>query len=134
MNKINLISITKEELLALPKVSNINKRYESIIVVPGDTIHECGFNTITLIGLSRDKTAELITKDAVDILWFAITPRSLQKFSAFQIDMLPNAKCVRIYSSLYDFNVNVNGGIVDVNLVSRFNDLINKVNKDEKAE
>lgn len=132
--KINLISVTKEELLELPLVSDINKRYESIIVVPGDTIHESGFNTITVIGLSKDKTADLITKDAVDILWFTMTPTGLQKVSAFQVDMLPNAKCTRIYSSLYDFNLNAKCSIVDVHLVPKVYDLTNKVNKDEKAE
>ena len=131
---INLISVTKEELLELPQVSNTNKRYESIIVVPGDAIHESGFNTITVIGLCKDKTAELISKDVVDLLWFTMTPTGLQKLSAFQVDMLPNAKCSRIYSSLYDFNLNVNGGVVDVNLIPKVHDLTNKVNKDENTK
>lgn len=131
---INLISVTKEELLAIPQHNDVNKRYESIIIVPGDTIHESGFNTMTIIGLCRNKTADLISKDIVDLLWFTITPKDFQKLSAFQVDMLPNAKCTRIYSSLYDFNLSVSGGILDVNLVPRFNNLTGKVNKDEKAE
>lgn len=135
MNKIiNLISVTKEELLAVPRTTGINNIYESIIIVPGDTIHESGFNTMTIIDLCRDRTADLISKDIIDLLWFTITPKDFQKLSAFQVDMLPNAKCTRIYSSLYNFKLSVGGDTVDVNLVPRFNNLTGKVNNDEKAE